>query len=190
MAPRKPKGAATLAAHLAATVAAFASGQAYMATVAEMKPLVDYEGGALVECNEAVKDGDKIAWRPTPRGQEAAQAGWLGNVQGVTQTEGTTAGTQTQPATKSDPSKFVFDDDVPIPEPRRGGRGSNTYGFEHMNVGQSFHIAATTDNPNPAKRVASTVSSATKRMAPKEFMVRSVDETDKKGKGARVFRTA
>jgi hypothetical protein len=185
---------------LSAAVAALTNGQPLMATHAEMAPLVNYEGGHLVECNEAVKDGDKVAWRASARGVEAHKAGWLGSTAaapnpgaagGFTAPAQSAAPAPASAPANSGPTTFTFDDGIPIPEPKRGGgRGSDAYGFEHMNIGQSFHIPATTENPNPAKRIASTVSSATKRLAPKAFIVRSVDEKDPKGKGARVFRTA
>lgn len=83
----------------------------------------------------------------------------------------------------------TIDDGIPIPPISRGGRGRPGYGFEGMNVGQSFFIPQTDENKNPAKRIASTVSSANERLEPKKFAVRRVDETALgRGIGARIWR--
>lgn len=197
---KKPKAgstAATVAAAprnlLAEAVSALLSNLPMPATKDEMAVLLNDQRGPLVEFNEnATFDGGKIAFRATALGQQVhaasaqpqAGAAWGGAPQSVTT------------ITPADVGKLPvggagvkFDDNVPVPAPRRGGRGSGVYGFEFMNVGQSFYIAATADNPNPAKRIASTVSSATKRHAPRKFLVRSVTPENDIGKGARVWRT-
>jgi len=105
---------------------------------------------------------------------------------------------------------FVLEAGVPLPTIKRGGRGGEVYPFDEMGVGQSFFVAASADKPNPAKSLASTVSSATARYAvpaedgstktnkkgetvplmveTRKFVVRSVEENGVKG--ARVWRTA
>ena len=111
-------------------------------------------------------------------------------------------------------SSFELDTDVPLPPVRRSGTGAEKYPFDQMEVGNSFHVAATEDNPEPNKRLASTVSSATARYRVEEkddegktvmttnkkgeevpamvdvrkFVVRAVGDDDPKGTGARVFR--
>lgn len=191
--------APNLGALLAAAVAAVQSNQVFYATKADMQGLIAHSNGQLVEYNENMKQGDKIAFRPTALGMQALASGAFGAPQppaAPAPTPGPTWGQQapqggTAPnapaAAQTDgaaPKTFNFESNVPIPTARRGGRGQNTYGFEQMNVGQSFFIPKSDDNPNPGKRVASTVSGATKRYAPKAFIVRSVEG------GARVWRTA
>lgn len=129
---------------------------------------------------------------------------------------------------------FAIDDGIALPTIKRGGRGrAPIFPFDALEVGQSFHIPATAERPDPAKSLASTVSSANAKYAkdtgeveevtvnkyqvdengkrvkdaeghyvkigseivkrPKtaqerEFVLRSVDVTDPRGKGARVFR--
>jgi hypothetical protein len=46
-----------------------------------------------------------------------------------------------------------------------------------MEVGHSFFIPSSDENPNPAKRIASTVSSANERLDPKKFAVRRAEGT-------------
>jgi hypothetical protein len=63
--------------------------------------------------------------------------------------------------------------------PSRGGRNRSVYPFDALAVGQSFHVPASEAKPNPAKSLASTVSSANKRNAKDggssaKFEVRSV----------------
>lgn len=202
---KKPKGAASaapnpLAAVLASAVNATNTGQPYMATKESMSGLLAYEGGPLVEFNEAMKDDqNRIAFRATARGVEVHNSGALntpaadtsGSVDaGSTDTGQAGATTGSTAAGSTEPQKvFTFDSDIALPAPRRGGRGQNAYGFEQMAVGQSFFLPNTTELPNRAKSMASTVSSASKRLAPKKFVVRSVDETAQgRGKGARIWR--
>jgi len=143
----------------------------------------------LVEINGEMKDGDKVATRATEKGIAALNE----------QNNASNASAQT----------FEIDTDVPMPS-TRGGRSSVAYPFEKLEVNQSFHIPATTEKPNPAKSIASTVSAASKSFAtdtgktkttPKgntvpvleftrKFSVKAVDASDPKGAGARVWRTA
>jgi hypothetical protein len=190
---------------------ASATGQPFMATETEMTGLLTDPRGPLVEFNKDFRNGDQIAFRATALGVQMHQAGYQPPqaapfsppAQGGWGAPGGAAGQpspqpQANPAPNPGPKSpagprptVTFDDGVPVPSPRRGGRNSGVYGFETMNIGQSFFIAASADNPNPAKRIASTVSSASERLAPKKFIVRSVDETAQgRGKGARVWRAA
>lgn len=58
---------------------------------------------------------------------------------------------------------FEILDGIPVPESKRGGLKGDTYPFESLKVGQSFFVPATEAKPNPAKGLASTVSSANRR---------------------------
>lgn len=161
-----------------------------MATQKSVEPLLK---DGLAETNAEIKDGDKIATRATDKGIAEYEA------QKAAEANGGEAA-----------STFEIDDGVPMPTARGGGRTSILYPFDKLEVGQSFHIAATADKPNPSKSIASTVSAATKKYAtetgetkttPKgntvpvlnytrKFSVKAVDATDPKGAGARVWRTA
>lgn len=107
---------------------------------------------------------------------------------------------------------FEIQKGIAVPEIKRGGGArAEIYPFATMEQGDSFFVAATADKANPAKALASTVSSATKRFAtptgeqetvtikgkpvtrPKmkinrKFVVRAVEENG--SKGARIWRTA
>lgn len=85
-------------------------------------------------------------------------------------------------------TRFNIEEGIPVPAPRRGIQLEPRYPFNLLNVGQSFMVPATPERPNPAKNLASTVSSANKRLAKdkKRFIVRPVEE--KGVKGARIWR--
>jgi hypothetical protein len=168
---------ATIVASMGNTAAPY-----HMATAAEISGLAK-EG--LVETNPEITDGDKLAVRATEKGLQ------VNNENNGAGTGGdNTGGAAVTPAASS----FAIDDAIPVPAAsNRGGRGGNVYPFDTLNVGQSFHVPATDKKPNPAKSLASTVSSATKRYVGKgdrKFRVAPVDATDPRGAGARVWRTA
>lgn len=160
----------------------------------------------LIEVNPAMadpNDANKFAARPTDAGLKYAD-----EVGG-------------EPA--SEPAKvkptFTIRDDVPL-APRRGGGGGgreSIYPFDALNVGQSFHVAKTADNENPARTMATAVSQAVRKHAledgfetdengnvklnkageqvikwkpTKVFTVRQVGADDPDGEGARIYRTA
>lgn len=169
---------------LAEAVNARATNTPLMATQAEMAALLADPRGPLVEFNSNLVAGDKIAFRATELGmsvhanpgqaaapQAPASAAW--GAPGGAPAPQAPAPAAPAPAPAGGKT-FNFAAGVPLPAPRRGGRGSTVYGFEQMTVGQSFFVPTTTDNPNPAKRIASTVSSASARLEPKKFIVRSV----------------
>lgn len=205
---------------LALIAAAMAAEPGYaMLTQAEGEEVVNAGLAALVE--PAIIDGDRAAVVLTDAGKA--------QIAGPADEGSTDEGTSEAPS-------FVIEDNIPLPGAKRGGRGKTIYPFDALAVNQSFHVPATAENPNPAKSLASTVSSATARYAvPLEgqfedvkvttyavdaagkriegpdgkpvktgetterrqktqntrvFTVRAVDETDPKGKGARVWRTA
>lgn len=125
------------------------------------------------------------------------------------------SGAPAQATTGASKPTFELQEGIEVPESKRGGLKGDTYPFASMNVGQSFFVPATESNPNPAKGMASTVSSANKRYAstyplttgknktahPKagqptgqdgrKFTVRARTVADgEKSNGARVWRTA
>lgn len=155
-------------------------------SVAQHKPLLD---AGYVEVNTGMADGNgNVATRATATGIDAAAK----SVAGASPAPAGAATEAAKPAaSRPSPSNFELDDAVAMPTIKRGGPGGNVYPFDTMNAGQSFFVAATDDRPNPAKSLASTVSSATKRYADqtpvRKFAVRSVVENG--AKGARVWRT-
>jgi len=163
---------------LLATIVASMSNEAtpyHMVTEAEVAKLVK---DGLVETNAEIRDGDKIAARATTKGTEVNDQSNTG-----------TAPTATAPT-----SAFAIDDGITMP-PSRGGRNRGVYPFDQLTVGQSFHVPASEAKPNPAKSLASTVSSANKRNGKEggsgaKYEVRSVDASDPRGAGARVWRIA
>ena len=169
---------------LATIVASMANAETpyHMASEAEIAGLAK-EG--LVETNPDIRDGDKLAVRATDKGLQVNQDN-SGN------TGGAPAGGNTS-TTSAATSAFAIEDGIALPA-GRGGRNANVYPFDQLGVNQSFHVPATEAKPNPAKSLASTVSSATKRYADqtpaRKFVVRSVDASDPRGAGARVWRTA
>lgn len=81
-----------------------------------------------------------------------------------------------------------------LPDVMRGGKKSDSYPFDKLNVfpqeGNAFFIAATDAKPNPAKNLASTVASATKRYkGERVFTVRKHVDASGKVLGAHVIRT-
>lgn len=134
----------------------------------------------LVETNPDIRDGDKVAVRATEKGIALHNEQPPANV----------PETVTPVA-----SAFSLIDGATLPA-GRGGRNANVYPFDAMNVGQSFFVGATEAKPNPAKSLASTVSSASKRLSPKKFSVKSVEGGKAYGaftapsNGALVQRTA
>lgn len=149
----------------------------HMASSAEIAALAK-EG--LVETNVEIVDGDKFAVRATDAGvaRHAAEAGAPAASGAVTM-----------------PSSFVTGSGF-VPSPSRGGRGRSLYDFESLGIGGFIFVPATAEKPNPAKSLASTVSSATKRSAPKKYGVQSVEAGKVYGEftapadGAVIYRAA
>lgn len=84
-------------------------------------------------------------------------------------------------------SAFAIDNDIPPPSGAKRRVGGEKYPFDQLQPGQSFFVAATEENPNPAKSLASTVSSATARYAVQvgnetETITRAVYKLDADGK--------
>lgn len=83
-------------------------------------------------------------------------------------------GTPSVPATVTAPtlapaSKYEIESDIAIPAIVRAGNAGNlkprtsSYPFDLLQVGQSFHVAATAEDAEPHKKMASNVSAANKR---------------------------
>lgn len=62
---------------------------------------------------------------------------------------------------------FDIDDDVPMPTAKKkgGGKKGSKYPFDKLNVGQSFHVSATAENPNPETALASSLTGARRQFA-------------------------
>lgn len=132
----------------------------------------------MVEINTGMVDAQgNIATRPTAQGIAAVNSSTTSN-----------AGDAGSPAAPSQPvAKPSFEIQqaaLPAVSGRGRGAGTETYPFDKLEVGYSFFVPNSTDKPNPAKSLASTVSSATKRYA--EVVP---GETVKNKKGADVPKT-
>lgn len=152
----KPEAAIDLA-KLGEIVHATVAGGFLYANADEIAPLVAAE---LVETNPAMLDeSGNVAARATPKGIEAVN---------TTATNTDTAAAEAPAAVTEAPARasaYEIDDYVPNLTIKRGGRGGEIYPFDSLDVNKSFHVAATPDKPDPAKSLASTVSSATARYA-------------------------
>jgi hypothetical protein len=152
-----------------------------MATEAEIAGLTK-EG--LVETNGDIRDGDKLAVRATDKG-----------IAMNTELQGASPATGGATAPVVMPSNFVTGAGF-VPSAARGGRGRSIYDFNGLDVGGFIFVPATEAKPNPAKSLASTVSSATKRSAPKVYRVQSVEagkvygEFTAPANGAVIYRAA
>lgn len=200
MAKLSAKAAALLAAIVTATTGE--AGYAF-ASAKDAKVLID---AGLVEQNETISnEAGEFATRATQKG--------IDEVQNTDQNTNTDAGSASAAATPV-ATNFAVVADIPMPGASRGGRGSETYPFDSLEKGQSFFVPATESKPNPAKSLASTVTSANERYAEeiegetrinrkgktvpatrqiREFAVRSVEDGAPWGhpgvKGAGVWRT-
>ena len=105
----------------------------------------------LIEVNPEMKDADgNVATRATDKGIASMTE------QQTSKTPGATGA-----------AAFEIQDGAtltPIDRPGLTG-GTERYPFSLLNVGQSFFVPATEENPDPGKSMASTVSSASKRYA-------------------------
>lgn len=122
-------------------------------------------------------------------------------------------GQQSAPAVEVVKPVFNIDTGIKLPESKRGGGAKTTiYPFASMEVEQSFFIAATPERPNPAKSLASTITSANRKYAAlfpamkgkkphpqagqpsgqdgRKFTVRPRTMEEHKEAGARVWRVA
>lgn len=145
---KKNKGASApvLVSPVLLAINAFGANGGYYAKSADLD--------ALVAAGQVEKgpDGDNgtVAVRVTTAGAAAATAN-------------AGAAAPVAEAPKATPT-FNVVMNVPVPESQRGGnKGKSVYPFDTMAVGASFFIPATEEMPDPAKSLASTASSATRR---------------------------
>lgn len=165
MAPRKNKNAPAAASPslLASIVAATAGGNVFFTSEADRATL----NPAFIEVNTTMVDAQgKMATRAS-----AAGIASLAPAASAPATNGDAATTKVKPII----SAIV---NVAVPRPakaKRGGHIKPVYPFDAMEVNHSFFVEATDDNQNPAKALASTVSSATRR-----YMVEDLDTNGNK----------
>lgn len=164
---------------LAAVVAAGTNGMFMVKKDAEELYAAD---NSFVEINPAIndpKDAAKIAIRATAAGVTASQAD-------------TAAKAAQPPAAPAEKPSYTIEDAVALPESKRGGVKADIYPFAQLQVGQSFFVPATEKRKDPAKSLASTVSSATRRYKNtdrRRFVVRPVKDANGVITGARIWRT-
>lgn len=139
----------------------------------------------LVEINPDLVEGNKVATRATAKGVTTLAA---------------MQDSDTEEQPKDNPKEvktmtFELETGIEVPKmTRAGGKRGSKYPFAEMEVGQSFHIAATEEKPEPLKtlRAAASVYNRECKDENNEFTVkfiaRKVGEDDPKGIGARVFR--
>lgn len=177
----------------------------------------DVVGAGFAKVNTANVEGDKAAVSLTETGVKLA------------------AENGADAPVSSGTANYEIESDVAMPTggTRRGRESS--YPFDKLEIGQSFHVAKTTENPDPASRLASSVSGARvkysvetgesetvtvksykkdekgsyvkdaegkrivegtsevtrpKLATTRDFACKSVDASDPKGEGARVWRVA
>ena len=179
---KRPVAITLTSANLAALAYIVAAGEGgTFAPLADVRPLADHKP-ALVEINEdATDDNGNVAVRATAEG--------ISHPPPNSTTEPASA-----PAAKT--SFEIMDVPADIlqvaKERRRSSRGaSEKYPFDSLEVGKGFFVAATEKMPEPAKSLASTVSSAQARYAEETGEMETVtvkeyevDENGKRVKGA------
>lgn len=127
------------------------------------------DNGGFVKDQPALKQlkaASLVEQHPTATGPVGGDASVIGV--GVKITEAGIAANAANMTTQvviAEKPTFKLADSVPLPAggKRGSGKGKSIYPFEEMVVGQSFFIPATETVPNPAKSLASTATSATRR---------------------------
>lgn len=126
-------------------------------------------------------------------GAEAVAAGFAtvdtgvveGDTAAVVLTEAGKAQIAPAPVAAVSSPSFAIDEAIPLPATtgRRSREGG--YPFDKLEVGQSFHVAATADNADPVLRLQSSVSAAKARYAVEtgETEIVTVKEYLRDGKG-------
>jgi hypothetical protein len=152
--------------------AATMAGSFIYATRGQMQALLD---AGLVECNEAVAEGNKIAWRTTMLGNvhpvnmpEIATQSDLPSESGAAtqETQNETSGEaphETGRKVMNYELKKVANLDEFL-KTSKTGRASK-YPFDAMEVGDAFDIEPTAETPEPWKTLASSINTASKRYA-------------------------
>lgn len=137
----------------------------HFATPAEVKNLLDND---MVEVNNEITDGDKVAVRATEMGQAEAPA--PANNEGtnntVTDTNTAATGNDTAATTAAAPAKFgIIANAGAVFAAGRTRKAATMYDFDAMNVGDIIFVPNSEDKPDAAKSLASTISSANKRFS-------------------------
>lgn len=133
----------------------------HMATPAEVKNLLDND---MVEVNNEITDGDKVAVRATEKGQAEAPA--PANNEGTNNTVTDTNTATTDTATAAAPAKFgIISNAGAVFAAGRTRKAATMYDFDAMNVGDIIFVPNSEDKPDAAKSLASTISSANKRFS-------------------------
>lgn len=162
----------------------------------EFKSVAD---AGLVEFNDTIKDGNKVAVRAS----DAGVAAW--NAMNPTGATSAPAGGVATTAS------YAITKGIALPAIKRrvGEATGSKYPFDTMEPGDSFHVPKSDDMPNPAKSIASSVTAANMRYAEKapgthktpkgnevqnvkytrHFQIRAVGKDDPGGEGARIWRT-
>lgn len=132
----------------------FASGK-------DQKALLD---AGLVEANAAItNDQGATATRTTDSGNAFVNELYANQ---SNQSEGTDVEQITaKPSGVAQRPSFSIVGDVAIPNVTRTRTANSLYPFDDLEIGQSFFVPASEDKPNPAKSLASTVTSANDRYA-------------------------
>lgn len=90
------------------------------------------------------------------------------------------------------PGSIAIESGIEVPEVKRGNVRTSAYPFAQLEIGQSFFMPVTETMPNPAKTLATVVSSATRRYKTatpaRVFTIRAVNDADGKLTGARIWR--
>jgi hypothetical protein len=155
----------------------------HMATAAEVKNLLDND---MVEVNNEITEGDKVAVRATEKGQAEAPAPATNEGTNNTVTDTNTATTAAAPA------KFgIIANAGAVFAAGRTRKAATMYDFDAMNVGDIIFVPNSEDKPDAAKSLASTISSANKRFSTDtgrtedvEVKVYQTDDAGKRVKGA------
>lgn len=132
----------------------------------DAQALFNTSQGSLVDVDQNNKNADnQIAVRLNEAGLAYADAnpaepdtnvlGFAGNNSQTAEEE-----KQRQSTGYKRPENIEVEKGVAVPTISRGRPGQTSYPFDSMEVNDSFHIAATPENKEPAKSVASSVSTA------------------------------
>jgi hypothetical protein len=118
----------------------------------------------LIETNAAMADENgNVATRATVKGIETVNATVT---ETAPQPEIAPAVVQAATAAPKATTSFAIRSDIPVPTIKRGGAGRAVgFPFDLLEPGQSFHVPATAERPEPAKSLASTVSTANAKYA-------------------------
>lgn len=154
-APEQPASAPEHIVELAVSISESET-QGLMLTEAQGKEIVQL-GYAVAD--PTVIDGDKVLVVLTDAGH-ALVDDYFGEDRSEGQNQPTLApGTNVADSVGAVATREGIDTGIPIPtKGRRGRNGESKYRFEELQVGESFHIPVTPDNPDPAARIASSIT--------------------------------